>query len=160
MCYNVFRDEHIVGEMRIFNAFLIVVVSVFLFMLPITTAITDFRTDTREDNFALETVAGVVTGNVTLFQAIYNDDTNTIVLNSDDTDDAPTFSSYNVTTRLMGMTGLTASTNRTLTVSYFIDNFEDNDTLNTLMDRVPFLWLLVIVAFIPAALFAIFTGRA
>ena len=160
MCYNVFRDEHIVGEMRIFNAFLIIVVSVFLFMLPIITAITDFRTDTREDNFALETVVGVVTGNVTLFQAIYNDNTNTIVLNSDDTDDAPTFSSYNVTTRLMGMTGLAASTNRTLTVSYLIDNFEDNDTLNTLMDRVPFLWLLVIVAFIPASLFAIFTGRA
>ena len=146
--------------MKIFNAFLIIFTATILFMLPITTLIYDFRTDLREDTFAYETGGGVTTGNVTLFKPVYENDTDTIDIVSDESDDSPLYSSYNTTSRRLAFTGLVASENRTLVVTYLIDVFEDNDTLNTLMDRLPFIWLLVIIAFAPAAIFAIFLGRA
>lgn len=144
--------------MRIFYAFLIIVVAAILWMLPITMAIYDFRTDLRTDTFNTSTAVGVTTANETLLDDLYDGDIGSVDIASDDATDAPLANSYNSTSRVLGMTGLTENTTRTLEISYDIDAL-DVDSLNTLFDWLPLIWILVIVAFPMAALFAIFTGR-
>ncbi len=145
--------------MRIFNGFLILFTAVFLWLLPITTAIYDFRTDVRTDSFAHETLLGETTANVTLTKPVYDSDTNTIDILSSISTDSPAYASYNGTSRLLGIDGLVASENRTLTVSYDIDALEASDAINTLMDNLPYIWLICIAVFAPAALVALFTAR-
>ena len=145
--------------MRIFYAFLVIVVAAILFMLPVSDAIYDFRTDLREDEFISATGVGVDTANVTLGKPVYDDDTGTIDILSDLATDVPAYSSYNGTSRQIGVSGLTANTTRTLTVSYDIDALGGSGAINNIMDIIPFIWMLIIIAFPMAALFAIFTGR-
>lgn len=145
---------------QIFNAFLVIVVAAILFMLPLTDAIYDFRTDLREDAFNKTTGVDETTANVTLHKPIYDADTDTIDILSSISTDTPLYSSYDNTTRLLGMTGLADNSTRILTVSYDIDALAASNAINILLDRVPFIWLLSIIAFPMAALFAIFTGRA
>ena len=144
---------------RIFSSFLIILGAVFLFLLPVTAAVLAFRTDLREDTFPKETIATEVTGNVTLTRPIFDDDTNTITILSDLSTDAVIFASYNTTSRRLDMTGFTPSENRTLTVTYDIDALVDNPAINTLMDILPYFWILMIIGFPGAAVFAVFTGR-
>ena len=144
--------------MRIFYAFLIVVVSAILFMLPITEAIYDFRTDLREDTFSTETGAGT-TANVTLLDDLYDDDLGSVDIDSDLATDHPLPNSYNATSQVLNVSGLTATSNRTLDITYDIDALSGNDAINAVADILPFIWMLCIIAFAPAALFAIFTGR-
>jgi len=146
--------------MRIFYAFLILLVSAFLFMLPVSEAIDDYRQMQRTDTNTVDTAVAVTTGNVTLFSAIYNDDTSAITITSGLSTDVPLFSSYNTTTRLLAFSGLTANATRVITVVYFIDALSASAAVNTFLGWLPYIWLLVVVAFIPAALFAIFTNRA
>jgi len=146
--------------MRIFSAFLVIVTAAILFMLPLTSGVYDFRTDLNEDTFNYETGGAETTANVTLDKAVYDDDTDTITILSDLSTDSPLFSTYNTSTRLLDITGLTVSENRTLTVAYDVDALEGSDAINTIVGRLPWIWLLVIIAFSPAALVAIFTGRA
>ena len=145
--------------MRIFYAFLVIVIASILFMLPITEMIYDFRTDQRIDRATTITAAGVTTGNSTLFLPVYDNDTSTINITSQLSTDAPFFSTYNTTSRLVTYTGLTANTTRTMSIAYDVDAIGSTDAINVILDRVPFVWLLVVIAFAPAALFAIFTGR-
>lgn len=128
-------------------------------MLPVDEAIYDFRTKLREDTFNVETGGGVTTANVTLTKVLYDDDTDTIDILSDISEDTPLFGSYYVPTRALAMTGLAVSSNRTITVTYDIDSLGGSGAINTLVDIIPWIWMLVIIAFAPAALFAIFTGR-
>lgn len=145
--------------MRIFNAFLIIVAAAILFMIPISAAIYDFRTDLREDTFTSPTGVGVTTANVTLLKPVYDDDTETIDFLSDLATDIPAYSSYNSTSRQLGISGLTANTTRILTVSYDIDALQGSDAINTVCNIIPYIWMLCIIAFPMAALLAIFTGR-
>jgi len=145
--------------MRILYAFFVIVVAAILFMLPLTTAIYDFRTDLREDTFNNTTGVGETTANLTLFKPIYDDDTGTVGILSSISTDTPLYSSYNATSRLLGMTGLADNSTRVLTISYDIDALEGSDAINTIMDIIPFIWMMVIIAFPMAALYAIFTGR-
>ena len=146
--------------MRIFQGFLIVMVSVVLFMLPVTRAIYNFRTDLREDSFNYETGGAETTANVSLHDPIYDDDTDTVSILSDLATDIPLFSAYNTTTRLLDMTGLTVASNRTLRVFYDINALIDNDALSTLMDWLPYIWLILICVMPMAGIYAIFRGRA
>jgi len=145
--------------MRVFYALLIVVAAVFLWMIPASSAIYDFRTDLREDTFTSATGLGVTSANVTLQKPVYDDDTETIDITSDLATDTPAYSSYNATSRQLLISGLTANTTRTLTVTYDIDVLVGYDAINTLVDRFPFIWILIIVAFPVAALLAMFLGR-
>lgn len=145
--------------MRIFYGFLIIVVSAILFMLPLTSLINDFRTDVREDTFTVTTGSGVTTDNQTLTRAIYDDDTDTIEITSSISDDTPLYSSYNTTTRLLAYSGLAASSTRVITVSYDVDALDSTDAIATFVDRLPWIWMLIIIAFPIAALAAIFLGR-
>lgn len=146
--------------MKIFSAFLIIVVAAILFMLPLTGLIYNFRTDLRTDAFVYATGGAETTANVTLLKPVYDDDTQTIDILSSLGTDVPVFSSYNTTTRIVDMSGMTANTSRTISVSYDIDALEGSDSINTITDRTPFIWLLIIIAFPMVALFAIFTNRA
>ena len=145
--------------MRIFYAFLIIVVSAMLFMLPVAEAIYDFRTLLREDVFTSPTGAVETTANVTLVKPVYTDDTSTIDILSDLTTDVPITDAYDTATRELQVGGLTANTTRVLTITYDADALSASGSLNTMMDNLPFMWMLTIIAFPMAALFAIFTGR-
>ena len=145
--------------MRIFYAFLILLVSAVLWMLPVTEGIYDFRTDVREDKFTVLTAAGVSNSTVQLFTDIYDNDTSTIDLSSNDGDDTPTYSSYNSTTRNLVVIGLSANTTRTLSVFYDIDALTESAAVGNLLDMTDMLWLLIIIAFPGAAIVAIVTMR-
>jgi len=146
--------------MRIFYAFLVMVTTAMLWMLPITVAVYDFRTDIQEDTFTSDTAVGQTTENVTLTQELYDDDTSTIDILSSLSDDAPAYASYNGTSRLLGISGLSENTTRTLTVFYDVSALVGNDAINNLLDIVPWIWMLCIIAFPMAAIAAIFIGRA
>ncbi len=127
-------------------------------MLPITRAIYNFRTDLREDTFNVETGGAETTANVSLFYPIFEDDTTTIGILSSLPTDIPLFSSYNATTRLLDMTGMTVASNRSLRVFYDTNALTDNDALETFLDWVPYIWLIVIAVIPVAALYFIFKG--
>lgn len=144
--------------MRIAYSFLIVLVAVFLFLLPITDMVYDYRTEERTDSFTTATGVGVTTANVTLHEFIYDDDTSTVSISSSIAE-APAFSSYNGTTKTVLVASLTDNTTRTLEVSYDIDAITDSDAINNLLDRVSWIWLLIAAAFPVGGLAAIWTGR-
>lgn len=141
--------------MRIFNGFLIIFIAIVLWMLPLTQAIYDYRTDIYEDIYNYETGAGVTTANVVLTNPIYNDDTNTIELFSDLSTDVPLFGAYNTTTRLLSVNGCTASANRTLRVDYDIDALVSQPALSTFMDWLPYIWMIIISVLPMAAIYVI-----
>ena len=146
--------------MKVFYAFLIIFTSVVLFMLPIASMVYDFRTDQREDVFVVTTAVAVTTANVTLLRAVFDNDTGTITFTSNTTE-TPAVSTYNTTTRQLLVSGLEASTTRELDVTYDIDVLSQEGTaLNGLMDRVPAIYLLLIIAFPVAAMAAIFLNKA
>jgi len=145
--------------MRIFTAFLIVLVSVILLLLPYTGAIYDFRTEIETDTFNYATNASLTTGNVTLQETVYDDDTDTIEISSDLTGDVPLFSAYNTTTRLLDMTGLLASSNRTLTVEYDTNALTDSPALDIFLSWVPWIWLLMVCGLPLVAIYGIIKGR-
>lgn len=129
-------------------------------MLPVVEAIYDYRTMQRIETDTIATAVGVTTGNVTLFTAVYDDDTDVIEITSELATDVPAFSTYNTTTRFLVFSGLTANTSRLITVAYLIDALGTSAAVNTFLGWLPYIWFLVIIAFIPASLFAIFTNRA
>jgi len=142
--------------MKIFNAFLIIVASAIFFMLPFTTALYDFRTDLRTDTFAGTATGGAETSaNLSLSTPVYDNDANTIVIISELATDVPLLSSYNTTTRLVNMTGLTVSENRTIIISYDVDALNESVAVSNIVDRIPAIFMIVIIAFPFAALFAI-----
>lgn len=146
--------------MRIFYAFLILLISAFLFMLPVSEAIYDYRTIQRIETETVPTAVGVTTGNVILGVPVFDNDTDVIEITSDSGTDAPTFSAYNTTNRMVIFSGLTANGTRVITITYLIDALGLYVAVNTFLDFLPYIWLLVVFAFIPASLFAIFTNRA
>lgn len=146
--------------MRVFYALLIIVASAILWMLPVTEAVYDFRTDMRTDSFST-TTGGATSANVMLFDDLYDcPDVGSVDVDSDNATDTPVANSINCTTRILLIDGLSVNTTRVLDVTYPVDALWDSTALNILMDRVPWIWILVIIAFPAAALFAIITGRA
>lgn len=146
--------------MRIFWSFLIIFCAVVLWMLPFTSATYAFLTDVREDVFRYDTAVGQTAANVTLLKPVYDDDTTTISLLSSISTDLPVMTSYNVTSRLLQMNGLTDNTTRSLYVTYDIKAQEVNTAINTLINTTPLIWLLCIIVLPIAGIAAIFMGRA
>lgn len=146
--------------MRIFYAFLILLISAFLFMLPVVEAIYDYRTMQRIETETVPTAVGVTTGNVILGVPVFENDTDVIEIISGLGTDVPVFSTYNTSTRMVIFSGLTANGTRIITITYLIDALGEFTAVNTLMGWLPYIWYLVVIAFIPGALFAIFTNRA
>ena len=117
---------------RIFLGFLIIVTVSILFMIPVTQAVYDYRTDVREDSFNIFTFAANTTGNMTLLKAIYDNDTSTLGFISNNTSDLPLYFAYNTTTRELEVSGLAANQSRLLDVSYDVDALGDAVAVSTL----------------------------
>lgn len=128
-------------------------------MLPISEAIYDFRTDLREDTFSATTGVGESSTNVVLVKQIYDDDVTTLAFASNVTADNPAYSSYDSDTRALAVSGLTANTTRSLAVDYDVAAFSNNAAIAIFLDRLPFIWVVCVIALVPAALVAIFIGR-
>jgi len=144
--------------MRIFYSFLIIMTSVFLFLLPLTDMVYNYRTDPVTDSFDVDTAVGETSDNFTLDDFIYDDDDDTIEIESS-IDEIPGLVSYNSTSKTVWVDSLTANTTRTLEITYDIDVITDSDAINNLLDRVAWIWMLICIAFPVASLAAIWTGR-
>ncbi len=140
-------------------AFLVVVVSSILFMLPVTSAVYDFQTDLRNDSFTVVTPDNTTNASVTLRMVLYNNDTDTIDILSASSEDTPMLYSYNGTTRELMMVGLADNLSRVVTVSYDVDALSGSDAISNLINKVPLIWLLCIIAFPITALVAIISGK-
>ena len=145
---------------KIFNAFLIIVASTFMFLLPLTTAVEKYKTYQQEDIFSVTTGVGETVDNITFSETLYEGDSTSVTILSDLSTDATGWNSYNSTYNNIGLTGLTASEVRVITATYDVDALGGNAAIITLVDRLAWLWLLICIAYAPAALAAIFTGRA
>lgn len=145
--------------MRIFQAFLIIVTAAILFMLPISEAIYDFRTDLREDTFGVTTGVGETSANVVLVKQIYDDDVITLSLSSNLTTDNPAYSSYDNGTRALAISGFTSNATRSLIVGYDVAAFTSTSAIDAFLGRLPYIWMVCVICLAPAALIAIFTGR-
>jgi len=147
--------------MKIFYSFLVIVAAAILFLLPVSDAVYAFRTTVRTDVFPGEaTGGGDSTAAVVLLKDVYEDDTTTIEPTSSLSTDIPAYLSYNTTNRELTVSGLTVSENRTIYVDYTIDALAMTGALSTLADRLPWIWMLLVIGFVPAALVAIFMGKA
>lgn len=146
--------------MRIFWALVILIASAFLWLIPITDLVYTFQTDVRTDSAYIATGVGETTGNMTLHKALYDDDTSTISVFSDLETDALTLVSYNTTTRVTAFSGFTANSTRTIEVTYDTDALNASSAWETVLDKIPLIWMIMVALFPVAGLAAIFTGRA
>lgn len=145
--------------MRIFSGFLCILCSVFLWLLPISSSIYDFRTDLRTDSYNYSTGVGITTGNIVLLKPIYDDDTGTISFSSNDSSDSTAYVSYNSTSRLLNFSGLSANSTRLLDISYDVSSLEGNDALEFLLDRLIWIYWILIILFPMAGLVSIFWDK-
>lgn len=129
-------------------------------MLPVPEAVYDFRTALRTDTFLTATGVGVTSANETLLDDLYDGDTGGVDIDSDDATDTPVANSYNTISQVLNITGLSANTTRTLEITYPYDALVGYDAINTVVDRWPFIWILLIILFPVAAFAAMFMGRA
>ena len=148
------------SKIRIFYAFLIIITAVFLWMLPVSEAVHDFRTALRTDTFLTATGVGVTSANETLWGDLYECDLGSIDIDSDDATDTPVPNSANCTSRVLNITGLSGNTTRILEITYAYDALEGFDAINIFVDYLPFIWILLIILFPVAALAALLLGRA
>ncbi len=145
--------------MRIFYSFLILLTAALLWLIPITQAIYDFRTDLRVDSFAVTTPVGGDNTTVALFASIYDGDIAAAGVTSNLSTDVPVLYSYTAATKAAVLTGLSANATHTLEVSYYYSALSGEVALDTFMDLTPYIWYLVMIAFPVAALAALFMGR-
>lgn len=145
--------------MRIFYSFLVVMSVAILFMLPITSGIYDFRTDQKEDSVRYETGAGETTANVTLIKALYDDDVSTVDVLSNDYSDAPIVENYTAAGRVLDISGLESSANRTLTITYDVDALNMTGAVSAFFDKLSWIWMICVICFAPAALAAMWMPR-
>lgn len=145
--------------MRIFYSFLIIAATAVLLLLPITEGVYDFRTDLAQDDFRLETDGATTTANLTLIDEVYDDDVTTVDCTSDNSDDIPVVEGYHSGTRVVDISGLATSENRTLSVTYDIDALGASGAISTFLDQLGWVWLLLVIAFPAAAIAAMFMNR-
>lgn len=146
--------------MRVFHSFIVIVVVGLLLMFPMPSAIYDFRTDVRTDDFYYVTAAGQTTANVTLVKPPYDDDYQTISLFTDLSTDNATLASYNTTTRVAGISNLTADDERTISVSYDVDALWNSAALDTFLDLAPYLWFIFLFIFLIVSVYVFWKYRA
>ena len=111
--------------MKIFKAFLILMASTILFLLPLTMIVYDFKTDQQTDIFSMVTV-GNTTDNITLSELLYDADVTTIYVLSDLSTDNISWGSYNGTSNNLLVSGLVSNDTRVLTATYDVDALGGN----------------------------------
>jgi hypothetical protein len=147
--------------LKIFYATLVIIAAVFLILLPVTDGVYDFRTDIKEDVYNSQaTAVGITSDNVTLIKPLYNSDISTVAISSNLTSDTPVPAGYHASTKLLDISGLAANSTRTLIVAYDFDAISGWASMNGVMDKLPWLWLMLIILFPVAAIVAIFVNKA
>lgn len=145
--------------MRIFHSFLVIMAAIILLMLPITQSAYAFRTDVKTNTFNVSTPVATTNATVVLLNHLYDDNINTVAVTSN-TSESPIPFSWDSSTKSLIITGLSANVTHSLVVSYDVAAFATTNTISILLDKLPFIWMLIVVAFAPAALVAIFMGKA
>lgn len=145
--------------MRIFQGFLIMVVTVILWLLPVSEAVYGFQSTQREQSETISTGAGVTTATIILDRPIFEDTYINNVYYSDLSTDTPAYSNYTTLTRELTISGLTASDSRTLTILYDVDGLSFHPAIKTVINIIPTIWILILVAFPVVSLIAIWKGR-
>lgn len=145
--------------MRIFYAFLIMFIAVVMWLLPITTLVYDFRTDQATEYFNTITGVGITSSNITLGKQIYGADTGTFDVSSNNSADTPDLGAYNHGSHSANVTGLSANSTHYLTVTYDYEAVSGSTAITSLLDRVAYIWLILIIALPVAAIAAIFIRR-
>ena len=136
------------------------VTSVILWMLPVEEAVYDFRTALRTDTFLTSTGVDVTSANETLWGSLYECDLGSIDIDSDEATDTPVPNSANCTSRVLNIEGLSDNTTRVLEITYAYDALVGYEAINTIVDRFPFIWIVLLIAFPIAAFAAMFMGRS
>jgi hypothetical protein len=140
---------------KILATFLMITLVALLFMLPISTAVYDFRTDDYEQTFYDLTTAGT-SENISLFKAIYGADPNKCSFASDlATDNATPGTYYDATSHVIQVNGLTAGGTRDLTATYDVNALSSVTALDVFLNMVPWLWYLLLVAVLGVSIFSI-----
>ena len=127
------------------GSIVIAIFAVFLllgyFATPILNGIKGWRTGgTTTQTMTVATAGGVTSANVTLSKDLYQSlVTNIISITSSDGTDTPATGTYTEATKVLEITGLEASTSRTLTLSYY---GETDDSVMRIIG--PFLGFLII----------------
>jgi hypothetical protein len=145
--------------LKIFDGFLVLVLVSFLWMLPVSKAIYEYRTDVREDTFHVITTSGQTTVDLVLVRAVYLDDSETIAVSSNCTADSPIVEIYTVATRVVSLSGLAESESHLLIISYDISSLTGLSSVNTFLDWLPWIWVLILFMFPAAAIFVIVKRR-
>jgi microcystin-dependent protein len=142
--------------MKIVATFLMIVLVGLLFMLPISTAVYDYRTDIQEEDHTVTTAALTTSANVSLHLPIYQANLSTLSFSSTvATDNAVPGTFYDSTSHVVTVNGLAASTTRDLTAFYDVNALSSVGALDTFLNMVPWLWYLMLVAVLGVAIFAI-----
>jgi hypothetical protein len=145
--------------LKIFEGFLVLVLVSFLWMLPVSEAIYNYRTDVREDTFHIITTVGQTTVSVALIRPVYQDDFGTVSVSSNCSSDALIVESYTAATRLVSLSGLADGESRLLTVSYDVDALAAHSAINTFLNWLPGIWILILFVFPVAVIYVIVRRR-
>ena len=113
-----------------------------------------WRTDDVSHSEAVETGAGVTTANVTLTRDLFNDEVTEVQSISSNITETPIASTYTSATNLLGISALTASESRTLTIVYYS---EVDDAIMRIIG--PFLAFMIFGGCAGAILWSIWKGR-
>jgi hypothetical protein len=142
--------------MKIVATFLMIVLIGLLFMLPISTAVYDYRTDIQEEDHTVATAALATSANVSLHLPIYLANLSTLTFSSTlATDNATPGYYYDSTSHVVQVNGLTALSSRTLTAFYDVNALTSVGALDTFLNMVPWLWYLMLVAVLGVSIYAI-----
>ena len=136
--------------MKIFYTFLVMLVTAFLFMLPVNQGVYNFLTFVKTDTAYVAT-AGLTTANVTLAESLFNGDLNTVSFFSNLATDTPQTVSYNTANHVLDIAGLTTSSNRSLQITYDTSSFGTGlpgSAIAQAVSYTPWLWY-VMLSIIP-----------
>ena len=112
------------------GSILIGIIALFLligaFRTPIIDGIKGWRTNDTTETFAVVTVAGQTSANVTLSYDLYQAATAEVITITSNTTGAPAASAYTEATKYLLISGIPASQSQSLTVNYYA---ETDDTV-------------------------------
>ncbi len=141
--------------MRIVATFLSLVLTALLFMLPVSSAIYDYRTEPYSQTFSDLTTAGT-SANVSLFKSIYGGDYTTLECASDlATDNCTHGYYYDATSHVVQINGFTVGGTRDLIVTYDVNALTATTALDGFLNMLPWIWYLLIIGVLAISVYVI-----
>jgi hypothetical protein len=136
----------------------IIGVAILMIIFPIIMDSThELETDPQVDTFAAVTTgAGETAANVVLTRDLYNDsNTSVLTIISDLPTDNPVAGTYTPATNTLNVTGLTAGSSRTLTITYEYAALTDYTGMDAMVGMTPLLiWVAILAIVVGGTWFA------